>query len=67
MASDDVMLERQREVQLNNYLAKENPVVPCDWCGRNICDFDDYYEFGEDKVCECCVNDAKKGTDRFYE
>lgn len=38
--------------------AKE--VYTCEWCGGEICDGEDYYDVGGDKVCEECINECRK-------
>ena len=62
---EDLLLERQRDVQLNNYLAQENPFKACDWCGGNLLDSDWYYDFDGDCVCEGCVEKMRKSTERL--
>jgi len=59
----DSMAQKHNDFLLNKYLAEtnKNPFRPCDYCGGNLFDFDDYYDVGGDIVCERCCK--RKSTD----
>lgn len=36
---------------------KAKVINTCTRCGGDICEGDEYYQFGTDVICEKCVND----------
>ena len=65
MQDYESMAQRHNDILLDKYLSKTSmePFRPCDYCGKNIFDYDHYFNVGGDIVCERCC--SMESTDKL--